>query len=152
MSAESLYERAGDGHSALPQNEFSSSVRVATIDGLEQMKEGYEQIAESAEEAEDVLEQSCAGAVHGGTELGIKMVAAMQANINAGFDFAAEMAEATSLPDLIELSTRFAARRIEAAAAQSKELWSCGQKLMSEAAKPLAASFSANVDKAGSTT
>lgn len=152
MSAESPNERAAGDATELPQLEFPSGFRIVAVDGLEQMKEGYEQITESTEEAEGVLEQSYAGAVHGGTELGMKMFAAVQANINAGFDFAAEMAEAKSLPDIIELSTRFAARRIEAAAAQSKELWSAGQKLMSEATKPLAASFSASVDKAGSTT
>jgi hypothetical protein len=75
------------------------------------------------EVSEDVLEQSYAGAMHGSVEFGNKMFAVMQANINAGFDFVAEMAEAKSLPEIIELSTRFAARRIEAAAAQSKELW-----------------------------
>jgi phasin len=152
MSAESPSESAGGATTELPPLELPSGVRIVAVDGLEQMKEGYEQIAESTEEAEDVLERSYAGAVHGSTELGMKMFAAMQANINAGFDFAAEMAEVKSLPDMIELSTRFAARRIEAAAAQSKELWSCGQRLMSEAAKPLATSFSASVDKAGSTT
>ncbi|NVO14924.1 MAG: TIGR01841 family phasin [Rhodoplanes sp.] len=151
MSAVSPCEPVVSDKTELPPLELPSGFRIVAVDGLEQMKEGYEQIAESTEEAEDVLEQSYAGAVHGSTELGMKMFAAVQANINAGFDFAAEMAEAKSLPDVIELSTRFAARRIEAAAAQSKELWSCSQKLMSEAAKPLAASFSASVDKAGST-
>lgn len=151
MSAVTTSETVGGERTELPPLEFPAGFRIVAIDGLEQMKEGYERIAENTEEAGDVLEKSYANAVQGSAELGLKMFAAMQANINAGFDFAAELAEAKTLPDMIELSTRFAARQIEATAAQGKELWSSGQRLMSDAARPLAAGFSASVDKSAST-
>lgn len=143
-------ESSARAHTGLPPLELPSGFQFVAVDGLAQMKERCETIAETTGATEAVLERSYATAVQGGAELGLKMIAAMQANINAGFDFAAAMAEARSLPDMIELSSRFAARQIETAVAQGKDLWSAGQKLMSETARPLATGFSAGVDRAGS--
>ncbi|RAI43061.1 phasin family protein [Rhodoplanes roseus] len=137
-------------HTELPPLDFPSGLQFVATDGLEQMKEGYAKLAESTEAAEASIEESCATAAQGSAELGLKMIAAMQANINAGFDFAAAMAEARSLPDVIELSSSFAARQLESVVAQGKDLWSAGQKLMSEAARPLATGLSTGVEKAGS--
>lgn len=130
--------------------DLPADVRTVAVDGLEQMKDGCESLAHTAEEAGEVIERSCAGAVHGGAALGLELIAAMQANMNAGFAFAAELAEARTLPDMIELSSTFAARRLEAAVAQGKALWASGQRLMSDAARPFADSLSAHLDRPAS--
>jgi hypothetical protein len=151
MPAVAPSEPAVDERPVSPQIEIPSGLRVVAIDGLEQMKDGYERVVERTGEAEAVLEKSCATAMQGSAELGLKMVAILQENINAGFDFATEMAEARTLPDMIELASRFTARQLEVSVAQGKELWSAGQRLMSDTARPLAAGFSENVDRGAAT-
>ncbi|MFD2183044.1 phasin family protein [Rhodoplanes azumiensis] len=77
-------------------------------------------------------------ALHDGAELGRKLLAAFEANMTAGFGFATAMAETSSVPDMIALSSRFAARQFETALAQGKDLWTSSEKLMGDAARVFA--------------
>ncbi|MBK5960598.1 hypothetical protein CCR97_20690 [Rhodoplanes elegans] len=83
-------------------------------------------------------DQAFSEALHDGAALGRKMLAAFETNMTAGFGFAAAMAETTSVPDMIALSSRFAARQFETALTQGKDLWTAGEKLMGDAARGFA--------------
>lgn len=88
-------------------------------------------------------------ALHDGAALGRKLLAAFETNMTAGFGFASAMAEAGSLPDMIALSSRFAARQFETALTQGKDLWTAGEKLMGDAARGFAPADGNDPDDAG---
>ncbi|MFL9827080.1 phasin family protein [Rhodoplanes sp. SY1] len=94
-------------------------------------------------------DQAFSEALHDGAEFGRKMLAAFETNLTAGFGFAAAMAETTSVPDMIALSSRFAARQLETALVQGKDLWTTGEKVMSDAARGFAPAGGDDPEDAG---
>lgn len=94
-------------------------------------------------------DQALSEALRDGAELGRKMLSAVETNMTAGFGFAVAMAETTSLPDMIALSSRFAARQFETALAQGKDLWTSGEKLMGDAARGFAPAGDDDPEDAG---
>jgi phasin len=96
----------------------------------------------AAEETTDLIEDTYATATKGVTEFNLKTLEALRANMNAGFDYAREMAGARTLADAVELSAVHMRKQFDALSAQTKELSAIAQKIATEAAEPIKAGVS----------
>jgi len=121
----------------LPKIEIPPVLRELAEKSVSQAKETYEKLKSAAEEATDVLEETCANASKGVSDYNLKLIEAARENTNAAFDFAAEIMTAKSLSDFVELSTRHTRKQYEAVTAQTKELAAIAQKAAVETSEPL---------------
>ena len=124
--------RAETRHAHRPQFEWG---KFEFPGGMEQIQDRMRLNAEAAMEA---FQKTCATAASAGVEWNAKLAEAVRKNLAAGFDLARDLAAAKSFPEMIEVSTAHARKQAEAVMAQNKELWSLGQKIVTEAAKPIA--------------
>lgn len=105
--------------------------------GMEQIKETQDRMRLTAEATMEAFQKTCATAANAGAEWNAKLAEAVRKNLAAGFELAGDLAAAKSFPEMIEVSTAHARKQVEAVLAQNKELWTLGQKIMTEAAKPI---------------
>lgn len=131
-----------------PHIDIPEGVKQAAAAGIYQAREGYEKLYGNAEAMTVAVERSYAMAATDAAGLQSKMLETIQANMAASFEFATVLLAARSLPEMIELSTRFVHRQFEAFARQTKDFWSFGQKMMADTTKPVASSFSRGLDRA----
>ncbi len=96
---------------------------------------------ETIEKAKAVAEQS-AQAVESIRDLNVKMIDIARAHTEAVFEFARQLATATTPSDLIELWTSHGRKQFEILSEQSKELTAIGQKIAGQSAEPIARSVS----------
>ncbi|HEY7248017.1 MAG TPA: phasin [Xanthobacteraceae bacterium] len=121
----------------MPRVEIPPVLRELAEKGVSQAKETYEKLRSAAEEATDVLEETCASASKGVSDYSLKLIEAARENTNAAFDFATEIMMVKSLSDVIELSSRHTRERYEAVTAQTKELAAIAQKAALKTSEPL---------------
>jgi hypothetical protein len=94
-----------------------------------------EEIAEETERAE----QSATNAVEGLRACQVVILEATRANINAMFDYMREGSSAKSIPELMEVSTRYAQRQMTTMTEQAREITSAMQKATAGSVQPLTA-------------
>jgi hypothetical protein len=85
-------------------------------------------IRETAREATERTEASANKTAEGLRECQIMILAATQANINAMFEYMQEAFSAKSVPELMEVSTRYAQRQMQMITEQAREIGSAMQK------------------------
>ena len=78
----------------------------------------------------------------------LKMIEMAQANIEAVFEIARQLATAKTPSDMIELGTSHARKQFEMLSEQTKELTALGQKLAGESVEPIARSVNQAFGKA----
>ena len=81
-------------------------------------------------------------------DLNVKIINMAQANIEAGFELARQLAAAKQPSDVVELWTGHARKQFEMLNEQIKELTSLGQKMAGKSAEPIARSVSQVFKKA----
>jgi len=96
---------------------------------------------ETAREAADRLQESSSKAAEGFREYQLRVLSAVQANVNAMFEYAQDALQAQSVSELMELSATHSRRQLETIAQQSREIASAAQKLATETTRPLAGGF-----------
>jgi len=96
---------------------------------------------EMAREAAERVQESASKAADGLRDYQIKILAATQANIDAFFEYAQEVLNARSVPELVELSTTHSRRQLEMMTEQAREIMSAAQKMATEGARPLTSGF-----------
>ena len=96
---------------------------------------------ETAREAADRLQESSSKAAEGFREYQLRVLSAVQANVNAMFEYAQDALQAQSVSELMELSATHSRRQLETIAQQSREIASAAQKLATETTRPLASGF-----------
>jgi phasin len=126
----------------LPKMEIPAAFREIAEKSVSQAKETYEKMKSVAEEATDVLEDTYATASKGASDYGLKIIELARENTNAAFDFASRLITVKSVSEAVELSTAHTRKQFEALTAQSKELVAIAQKVATDAAEPVKASFS----------
>jgi phasin len=126
----------------LPKMEIPAAFREIAEKSVSQAKETYEKMKSVAEEATDVLEDTYATASKGASDYGLKVIELARENTNAAFDFASRLITVKSVSEAVELSTAHTRKQFEALTAQSKELVAIAQKVATDAAEPVKASFS----------
>ena len=97
--------------------------------------------SETAREAADRLQESSSKAAEGFREYQLSVLSAVQANVNAMFEYAQDALQAQSVSELMELSATHSRRQLETIAQQSREIASAAQKLATETTRPLASGF-----------
>src|SRR5207237_4711849 len=94
----------------------------------------------AAEQATRAVQQSYSVTVDNIRDFNVKMIDMAQANAEAVFDFARQLATAKQPSDMVELWTAHAKKQFETLTEQTKELTSLGQKTAAESAEPIARS------------
>ncbi len=124
-----------------PRFEVPGAYRELAEKGIAQTKLNYDRLKAAAEETNELVESTCATAMRGWSEYGMKAIEAMQANANAQFDFTRELLTVKTASDAVELSSAHARKQFDAISTQGKELASLAQKVSSDTAEPIKAGF-----------
>lgn len=140
----------GAGPFASTRMDIPDGVEQTAAAGIEELQAGLEKLKSNAEAMTAIAEKSYSAAVRDAADLHSRMVESIRSNLLATFEFATELLAAKSMPEMIELYTKFARRQFETYTLQTKDLWSLGQKMMSDTAKPVASGFSRGIDQAAS--
>jgi phasin len=100
-------------------------------------RETVESGVSAAEDAARGAEQSFSSSLAGMRELNIKLIDIAQANAEAVFDLAHEIASAEAPSDLAAIWSAHARRQFEMMTKQPRELTDLGQKLASRSTEPV---------------
>ena len=116
----------------------TADLREMTERGMDQAKAAYDQFKGSAQEAVELLDGSATALKTGGTEFNLKAIEFAQSNLNAGFDFARQVAAVKDVNEFVELQSTFARDRFAAYTQQARDLGELSVKVAEGASKPLA--------------
>ena len=130
-----------------PRLETPAAVRDFTERGISQAKENFEKMKTATEEATSYLETTYATASKGAADYGLKLIEAARANTNAAFDYTSELLAARSISEIVEVSTAHARKQFDALQAQTRELTSLAQRVVTESAEPIKEGMSRAVRK-----
>lgn len=115
--------------------------RSFTEKGVEQSKEAYEKLKSGAEEAQKALETTYETVKTVGGDLSMKSIAAMRANVTAGFDHLEALVGAKSFAEVIELQTAYLRKRVEMTVEQAKDMQAVATKAAEDVSKPVKTMF-----------
>lgn len=91
----------------------------------------------AAEQTARSVEQSYTATIENMRDYSLKMIDMAQANADAVFELARQLAAVKQPPDMVELWTAHAKKQFETLTAQTKELSALGQKIAGESAEPI---------------
>jgi phasin len=126
----------------LPKMDVPEGMREVAEKGVAQTREVYEKAKATAEEATRIMEETNRAFGKALAEYNRTALEASRTNINAAFDWALALAKATSLNEVVEVSTAHMRTRFEAMGEQSKELAALAQKAANDTAEPIKSGFS----------
>ena len=110
--------------------------------------EAVEKGKATAERSARAFEQSYSTAVENMRDYNLKIIDMAQANTEAVFEIARQLATAKTPSDMIELWTSQSRKQFEMLSEQTKELTALGQKLAADSAAPIARSVNQAFSKA----
>ena len=131
----------------LPTMDVPEGMREFAEKGVAQTREAYEKAKATAEEATRVLEETNRAYAKALAEYNQAALEASRTNLNAAFDWALALAKATSLNEMVEVSTAHMRTRLEAMGEQSKELAGLAQKAANDTAEPIKTGLSEAFNK-----
>jgi phasin len=126
----------------LPQMDVPEGMREFAKKGVAQTREVYEKAKATAEDATRVLEAANRAFAKALAEYNRTALEAGRTNINAAFDWALALAKATSLNEVVEVSTAHMRTRFDAMGEQSKELATLAQKAANDTAEQIKSGLS----------
>lgn len=132
----------------MPTMEVPAAFRELAEKSLAQAKENYEKMKSVAEEATDLMEDTYATASKGYTSYGLKVIETARTNSDAAFDLMTTLMGAKSYSEVVELTSGYMRKQFETMTAQAKELSEQAQKVATETAEPIKASFNNALKKA----
>ena len=112
-------------------------VRELTEKGAVYAKDTYAKTQAAAGETTKVMQQTYSAASKGAVDFNLHLLDIAQANMNAAFDFARQLAHVTSPSQFIELSTAHVRKEVERFTEQTRDLTQLAQKVTAEASQPL---------------
>ena len=102
-------------------------------------KDTYGKAQAAAEETTKVMERTYSTASKGAADFNLHLLEMAQANMNAAFDFARQLARVKSPSEFFELSSAHVRKQFEAFSGQTQQLTTLAQKVTTDAAQPLQA-------------
>ena len=115
-----------------PKNlEIPEAVRQMAEKNVEQARGAYHQFMDIARQAQEMISQSSGVATENVREVQHKALQYADQNMQAGFDFMAEIAKAGDTKEFLEIQSRHAEKSMKTYGDQAQEL----AKLMTEAAQ-----------------
>jgi phasin len=95
-------------------------------------------VSETLAKGKAAVEQSYSATIENVRDFNVKMIDMAQANTEAVFELARQLATAKQPSDIVELWTAHAKKQFETLSEQTKELSTLGQKIAGESAAPIA--------------
>ena len=115
-----------------PKNlEIPEAMRQMAEKNVEQARGAYHQFMDMARQAQAMISQSSGTAAENALEVQQKALRYADDNMQAGFDFMAELAKAGDSKEFLEIQSRHAEKSMRTDADQAQEL----ARLMTEAAQ-----------------
>lgn len=132
----------------VPTMEVPAAFRELAEKSLAQAKENYEKVKAAAEETTDLFEDTYNTACKGCTGYGLKVIETARANSDAAFDLTTDLMGAKSYSEAVELTSGYWRKQFETMTAQAKDLSEQAQKIATDTAEPIKASFNNALKKA----
>jgi phasin len=104
---------------------------------VESVKDTYGKAQAAAQETTKVMERTFSASTKSASDFNLHFLEITQANMNAAFDFARQLARVKSPSEFFELSTAHARKQFEIFTEQSQRLTRLAQKAATDAAQPL---------------
>jgi len=104
------------------QFEIPDAVRDLAERNVEQARTAYSQFMDMARKTRDAVAKSQGAMAVGALDIQAKALQYAEQNINASFNFAADLARARDLKEYIEIQTRFAQRQMQDYAKQAEDI------------------------------
>ena len=114
-----------------PQFEIPEGVRELAERNVEQARSAYSQFMDMARKAQDAVTKSQGAMAAGALDIQSKALSYAEQNINASFNFAADLARARDLKEYLEIQTRYAQKQMQDYAKQAQDLG----RMMTDAAQ-----------------
>jgi phasin len=116
-----------------PQFEIPPQMRDLAEQNVNQARQAYNQFLDMAKKAQDMMTRSTGVAADSAREAQSKALRYAQGNMDANFDFAADLARARDLKEAMEIQARYAQRQMQTYAYQAQDLG----RLMTDAAQKM---------------
>ena len=100
------------------------------------MKYSGQNAADAFQQSATQAQQQMARATEGFREYQLRMVSAAQANVNAMFEYMQDVLKATSMSDVVQVSTSHSRRTLQMMADQARELTSAAQNMAGPGSRP----------------
>jgi len=126
---------------AFDATKVTDQFRAFAEKGVEQSKEVYAKMKDSAEEAQKALETSFETAKSAGSEVTLAVISALRTNAEAGFAHLEKLVGASTMAEVIELQTAFLRGQAEKFAEQAKDMQTVATKAVEKASEPVKAAF-----------
>ncbi len=107
---------------AKPQMEIPEQVRQMAERNIEQARSAYNQFMDVARQVQDLMNQSSGTVAEKVAEIQTRALQFSEENMEAGFQFASELARARDFKEYLEVQNRHAQKQMQTYARQSQEL------------------------------
>ena len=115
----------------MPPMEIPEPVRQLVERNVEQSRSAYMQFADMAKRAQQMVTSSSGTMTQAALDIQAKALRFAEQNVEAGFNFASELARARDMKEYLDIQSKHAQRQMQAYASQAQELG----RLMTEAAQ-----------------
>jgi len=106
----------------MPSMEIPPQVRELAEKNIEQTRSAYNQFLNMARQAQDLVSRSQGDAMRNAMDVQAKAMRYAEANIDASFKFASELAHARDLKEYAEIQARYAQAQTQNFSQQAQEL------------------------------
>jgi phasin len=105
-----------------PQMEIPEQVRQLAERNVEQARAAYNQFMDMMRQAQSAMSRSTGDMAGSVADLQARMMRFGEQNMEAGFQYASELARARDLKEYLEIQTKHAQRQMQTYAQQAQEL------------------------------
>lgn len=107
---------------AKPQMEIPEQVRQMAERNVEQARSAYNQFMDMARQVQDLVSKSSGAMAESVADIQARALRFAEENMEAGFQFASELARARDLKEYLEIQSRHAQKQMQTYARQAQEL------------------------------
>jgi len=133
---EQVNRATADTKSYLSQFELPQSFRQIAERSIDQSREAYGRMRDAAQETVELMEASATRATDTATEINLKTVDFVEANVDAGFELMRKLLKTRDAAEAVELQVAFARQQVETFGNQAKELGAVATRAVQEASEP----------------
>lgn len=107
---------------AKPQMEIPEQVRQVAEHNVEQARSAYNQFVDMARQVQEIMSKSSGAMVASVADIQARALQFSEENMEAGFQFASELARARDLKEYLEIQSRHAQKHMQTYTRQAQEL------------------------------
>ena len=107
---------------AKPQMEIPEQVREMAERNVEQARSAYSQFMDMARQIQDLMSKSSGAMTESVAQIQAQALRFAEENVEAGFEFASELARARDLKEYLEIQSRHAQKQMQTYSRQAQEL------------------------------